>query len=298
MTLATAIGDHKVYDALKAGEVSIPGVQFDFQKVTPLTAAFRHMSRTLNYDVAEMALVTYFVAREFGKPFTALPAFPWQNMQHNAMFYNSNVISGPEQLNGQKATTRAYTVTPGVWMRGILKTDFGTDLDSITYIVGDEEHVAEYHDHYPPNVDRRIGANLLELLESGEAAAGIAGTPASQAPHIKPMYPDPQAACKDFYRRTGLFPLNHLVVVKDSLLQEHPWFAEALYAALKESKAKTFAAEPDAKIGGAGVVDGEPLPYGITNNRKTLDALIDMCVDQKVLRRRPSIEELFPLGLD
>ncbi len=290
MTLATAIGEHKVYDALKAGEVKIPGVEFDFQKVTPLTAAFRKMSRTLDYDVAEMALVTYFVAKEFGKPFTALPAFPWQNMQHNAMFYNSEKISGPEELNGQRVSTRSYTVTPGVWMRGILKTDFGTDLDSMTYVIGDEEHVAEYHDHYPSNV--------LELLESGDVAAGIAGTPVSQAAHIKPMYPDPAAACKDFYNRTGLFPLNHLVVVKDSVLQEHPWFAEALYDALKQSKAATFRADPSAKIGGAGIVDGEPLPYGITNNRKTIDALLDMCFEQKVMRRRMTIEELFPLGLD
>jgi 4,5-dihydroxyphthalate decarboxylase len=298
MTLTTALGEHKVYDALKSGEVKIPGVEFDFQDVKPTTAIFRKMSRTLDYDVCEMALVTYFVAREFGKPFTALPAFPWQNMQHNAMYYNSNKISGPQDLNGKTATTRSYTVTPGVWMRGILKEDFGIDSDSMKFIIGDEEHVAEYHDHYPSNVERRIGAKLVEILESGEADAGIAGTPASEAEHIKPMYPDPREACKDFYRRTGIFPLNHLVVIKDSLLREQPWFAEALYEALKQSKAATFKAEPDAKIGGAGIVDGEPLPYGITGNRHKIDALLDMCVEQKVMRRRMTIEELFPLGLD
>ncbi|MGE0688929.1 MAG: hypothetical protein AB7P33_19480 [Dehalococcoidia bacterium] len=298
LTLNTAVGEHKVYDALKAGDVKIPGVEFQFQDVKPTTAIFRKMSRTLDYDVCEMALVTYFVGREFGKPFTALPAFPWQNMQHNAMYYNANKISGPQDLNGKTATSRSYTVTPGVWMRGILKEDFGIDSKTMKFIIGDEEHVAEYHDYYPSNVERRLGAKLVEILESGEADAGIAGTPASDKDYIKPMYPDPQAACKDFYQRTGIFPLNHMVVIKDSVLQENPWFAEALYEALKKSKEATFKADPNAKIGGAGVVDGDPLPYGITPNRHKIDALLDMCVEQGVMRRRMTIEELFPLGLD
>jgi 4,5-dihydroxyphthalate decarboxylase len=298
LTLTTALGEHKVYDALKAGDVSIPGVQFNFQEVKPTTAIFRKMSRTLDYDVCEMALVTYFCAREEGKPFTALPAFPWQNLQHPAMYYNANTISGPQDLNRKTATTRAYTVTPGVWMRGILKEDFGIDHKTMKFIIGDEEHVAEYHDHYPPNVERRLGAKLVEILESGEADAGIAGTPASDKDYIKPMYPDPQAAAKDFYKRTGIFPLNHMVVIKDSILQENPWFAEALYEALKKSKEATFRADPDAKIGGAGIVDGDPLPYGITPNRHKIDALLDMCAEQGVTRRRMTIEELWPLGLD
>jgi 4,5-dihydroxyphthalate decarboxylase len=298
LTLTTAIGEHKVYDALKSGDVSIPGVQFNFQDVKPTTAIFRKMSRTLDYDVCEMALVTYFCAREAGKPFTALPAFPWQNMQHGAMYYNANKISGPQDLNGKTATSRAYTVTPGVWMRGILKEDFGIDSKTMKFIIGDEEHVAEFHDHYPSNVERRLGAKLVEILESGEADAGIAGTPASDKDYIKPMYPDPQAACKDFYNRTGIFPLNHMVVIKDSVLQENPWFAEALYEALKKSKEATFKADPGAKIGGAGIVEGDPLPYGISANRLKIDTLLDMCAEQGVTQRRMTIEELWPLGLD
>lgn len=297
LTLTTAFGGHTVYDAIKDGRITVDGVKFNFQEVTPVTAAFRKMCRTLDYDVSEMAIAAYFVAREHGKPFTALPAIVLAHGQHQNIVYNENAgVRTPKDLEGKRVGARSYTVTPGIWIRGILKLEHGLDLDKITWVANDEEHVAEYMSHDPPNVKRQIGANLNQMLEEGDLAAGLWAN--ADAPQIKPFYDDPDGAAKEFYKRYGVFPIDHLVVVKDSVLKEHPDLARALYDALKASKEEAQRRDPHAHIGGVGIMEGDPLPYGLEANRKALQMHLDMCLDQHVLRRPTTLEELFPLAFD
>lgn len=297
LTLTTAIGGHVVYDAIKDGTITVDGVTLDFQEVRPLTAAFRKMCRTLDYDIAEMAIAAYFVAREYGKPFTALPAVVLAHGQHQNIVYNAATgVTTPKDLEGKKVGTRGYTVTPGIWIRGMLKLEHGVDLDAITWVANDEEHVAEYMSHDPPNVVRRIGADLNRMLADGELAAGLwAG---GDGDRIRPFYPDPDAATRAFYERFGVFPIDHVVVVKDAVLREHPWLAQALYEALKAAKAEALRRDPHAHIGGAGIIAGDPLPYGLEANRKALQMLLDMCLDQHVLHKPTTLEDLFPFAFD
>src|SRR5207247_193192 len=129
---------------------------------------------TLDFDVCEMAITTYLTAKAHDKPFTALPVFVLRQFSHSAIVYNvkSGVVS-PRDLEGKKVGVRAYTVTTGVWARGILATEYGVDLDEVTWVVVDEEHVREYEKR--SNVMERAGANRAVLLVKGELAAAIGG---------------------------------------------------------------------------------------------------------------------------
>src|SRR6266536_3242300 len=170
--LKTAIATYPHTKGLKDGTLSVPGVQFEHVEISPIIGAFRRMCRTLDFDVCEMAITTYLTAKAHDKPFTALPVFVLRQFHHSPIVYNiKSGVQSPKDLEGKKVGVRAYTVTTGVWTRGSLATEYGVDLDKITWVVVDEEHVQEYRK--PANVMERPGANLAELLLKGELAAAI-----------------------------------------------------------------------------------------------------------------------------
>ena len=190
-------------------------------------------------------------------------------------------------------------MTTGVWARGILATEYGVDLDEVTWVVVDEEHVREYEK--PSNVMERPGANLADMLVKGELAAAI-GVGKVESPDVKPLIANAADAEAAWYRKTGIYPLNHTVVVKDSLLQADPALAPRLFQAFKDAKA-IFLEElsSGAELSGdaralaqrRAVVGDDPLPYGLARNRKAMDAVIQFACDQKILPRRVSSEEMF-----
>jgi 4,5-dihydroxyphthalate decarboxylase len=218
--LKTAIATYPHTKGLKDGTVSVPDVQFEHVEVAPIIGAFRRMCRTLDFDVCEMAITTYLTAKAHDKRFTALPVFVLRQFHHSPIVYNiKSGVQSPKDLEGKKVGVRAYTVTTGVWTRGILATEYGVDLEKITWVVVDEEHVQEYRK--PANVMERPGANLAEMLAEGELAAAI-GVGKVDSPDVKPLIPDAAAAEAAWYRQTGIYPINHTVVVKDALLQSDP----------------------------------------------------------------------------
>jgi 4,5-dihydroxyphthalate decarboxylase len=258
--------------------------------VQPITQAFRIMSRELAYDVCEMAATTYFVARDHGKPFTALPVFLTRGLHHGAV--RAREPGDPKQLEGKRVgVNRGYTVTTGVWARGILASEYGVDLDRVTWVRSDTEHVAEFVP--PPNVeDLPEGVELARAVEAGELAAAV-GDVKSEA--LVPLIADAEAAAERALEERGLWPVNHLVVVKDELLAAHPDLAAALVDAFERAKdlyVEGGELQPlHARV--AEITGGDPLPYGLEPNRAVLEQLIDHCVAQKILRRRPSVDELF-----
>ena len=168
-TLKTAIGTYGHTKGLKDGSVAAPGLQFDHVEVTPIINAFRRMCRTLEFDVSEMAITTYLTAKAYNKPFTALPVFVVRQFHHAPLVYNvKSGVQSPKDLEGKRVGVRAYTVTSGVWARGILATEYGVDLSKITWVIADEEHVEEYHKDTPSNVERKLGANLGEMVARSE----------------------------------------------------------------------------------------------------------------------------------
>jgi 4,5-dihydroxyphthalate decarboxylase len=275
-------------------------VQFEHVEISPIIGAFRRMCRTLDFDLCEMAITTYLAAKAHHKKFTALPVFVMRQFHHSPIVINLNSgVQSPKDLEGKQVGVRAYTVTTGVWTRGILATEYGVDLDKITWVVVDEEHVQEYRK--PANVLERPGANLAEMLVKGELAAAI-GVGKVDSADVKPLISDAAAAEAAWYRKTGIYPINHTVVVKDALLESDPSLAPRLIAGFEAAKAQLLKqlssggelpAEAEILARRRSIVGDDPLPNGVAANRKALEAIIRFAHEQKILPRTVEPEELF-----
>jgi 4,5-dihydroxyphthalate decarboxylase len=300
--LKTAIATYPHTKGLKDGTVTAPGLRFEHLEISPIIAAFRRMCRALEFDVSEMAITTYLTARAYHKAFTALPVFILRQFHHAPIVYHVKAgVASPKDLEGKRVGVRAYTVTTGVWARGILATEYGVDLGKITWVLNDEEHVEEYHKAYPSNVVYQAGANLGAMVATGELAAAI-GVGRVDSPDVKPLIPNAHEAEAAWYRKTGIYPINHTVVVKDSLLQADPTLAPRLFDAFKEAKAAflqrlaagaELSSEEQALAQRRGLVGDDPLPYGLARNRKAIEAVIQFAQEQKILPHKVSPEEIF-----
>lgn len=255
------------------------------------------MVRTLEFQVSEMAITTYLCARDHDKPFTAIPVFVLRNFAHSGMTYNlKSGIHEPKDLEGKRMGVRAYTVTSGAWARGILASEYGVDLNKITWVIFDEEHVLEYE--APANVVKAPpGKNMAEMLASGEIDAAI-GAGDVKSDDVKPLIPDTATVETDWFRRTGIWPINHTLVIQNAVLSEHPWVAESLFAGFRQAKELYFkqvekdGADPRlARL--QQLIGPDPYPYGIEANRPTLEAIIKFAYDQQVLSKLPQVEDIF-----
>ena len=288
--------------ALKDGTVKPRTFQFDFLEVDPLIDAFRRMVRQLEFDITEMAITTYICARAHGKRMTALPIFIVRAFHHGAILYNTKAgIQKPKDLEGRRVgVNRGYTVTTGVWARGILQQEHGVDLSKITWVLSGDEHVAEYR---PPSnvVPIEKGKKMADMLASGELAAAI-GIEVDH-PDVTPLIPNALEAGLTALRNRGHYPINHTVVVKDDLLTAHPDLAPEVFNAFAEAKRLYVQRLKSGKIEKPTAVDevhrrvmeitGDPLPYGIAPNRKVLEELIQHALAQGIITRPVTVEELF-----
>jgi 4,5-dihydroxyphthalate decarboxylase len=285
---------------LVEGRVRPDGVELEFVDVPVLVQGFRRMVRDLEFDVSEMALTTYLCAKEHGVAFTALPVFLARGFHHGALLRSAAVELHPKDLEGQRVgVNRGYTVTTGVWARGVLASAYGVDLDTITWVRSGDEHVAGYQP--PGNVESApAGADLLDLLADGDLAATVGVD--SDRTDVAPLIADPDEAGYHALARTGHYPINHLVVVRDDVLDARPEVAGALFAAFAEAKTNyierlrtieqpTAADRMYQRV--ADITDDDPLPYGIEPNRHVLSELIDHALDQHILTTRPDIDALF-----
>jgi len=279
LVLRTAIGQHDHVKPLRDGTVTSDRVRFEFEEVDPLPKAFRRMVRSLDFDFCEMALTTHALAYRYEKPITALPIPVWRRLHHsNLVCTTDSPVKGPADLAGRKVGVRAYSQTTGVWIRGILRAEYGVDLDSITWVTMEDAHVAEYQD--PPHAVRAEGGKgLRELLMSGELAA-IMGERTVDPSGIRPVIPNPDEAAAEWSRRTGVYPVNHVVAVKSELLDKHPWLAAELMGLFEEAKRRSGARE-------------DALPYGLEPNRRSMQMLLDFAAEQKLTPRAYRVDELF-----
>jgi 4,5-dihydroxyphthalate decarboxylase len=290
--------------ALKDGTVRPARFDLRFEEVPVLIQAFRRMVRSVEFDVSEMAFTTYLVAKAHGKPFTALPVFLVRGFHHGAVLRSEKADDlVPKDLEGRKAgVNRGYTVTTGVWARGILADEHGVDLSRVTWVLSGDEHVAEYQP--PPNViPAGPGEDVPEMVASGELAAGI-GIPADY-PGVVPLIPDAAEAGYRALRDRGFYPINHVVVVRDELLAEHPDLAADLFTAYADAKKRYVAELTAGTITDPGpaermysrvmqITGADPLPYGIAPNRAMINQLIRYAVDQQILAGPVAAEDLFP----
>lgn len=292
--------------ALKDRSVTPRNYTLEFEEVPVLVRAFRRMVRDLEFDVCEMAFTTYLCARAYGKRFTALPIFLVRGFHHGAIVYNTKAgIHSPTDLEGERmGVNRGYTVTTGVWARSILQDEHGVDLSKVTWVPSGDEHVAEYRP--PPNVvPVRHGQDIAEMVSTGELVAAV-GLHVDH-PDVTPLIPEPTEAAFTALRKRGLYPINHLVVVKDELLETHSDLAADVFSAFSEAKNRYITRLREGAITEPTAIDrmyqrvmditGEdPLPYGIAGNRAMIEMLIDHALTQRILDHRPQVDELFAEG--
>ena len=300
--LKTVLARRAHTQALLDGTVRPRTFEFEFVDVPVIFQAFRRMVRDLEFDVSEMSMTTYLCARAYGKPLTAIPVFPMRAFHHGAILYNTKAgVQTPRDLEGKKiGINRGYTVTTGLWARGILQHEHGIDLSRVTWVLSGDEHVAEYQP--PANVVRIAqGWNLPELLVVGEIAAAI-GIQVYSA-DVKPLIPRARAAGFETLRRHGIYPINHTIVVRNELLDANPDLARDLFDAFSLAKQpyverlrrnQVDVAFPRDDIDMEVMeITGDPLPYGIEPNRRTLETIVEYSVEQGILEKPMAIEDLF-----
>jgi len=289
--------------ALKDRTVAPQTCVFDFVEVSSLIGAFRRMVRGLEFDVCEMAFTTYLCARAFGKPVTALPIFLVRAFHHGAIVHNTLAgLRTPKDLEGTRVgVNRGYTVTTGVWARGILGDEYDVDLSRVTWVLSGDEHVAEYRP--PANVvPVAEGKDIAGMVATGELAAGIGVS--VHHPDVATLIAEPEKAGFDALARRGLYPINHLVVVRDELLEKHPGLAADIFSAFADAKniyvkrLRHMDNPTGADLTYKRVMEliGDPLPYGVEPNRAMIDKLIDHAVRQRILDQPPALESLFHPG--
>ena len=315
LRLNIAIADYGHTRALKSGAVPIEGVEPNFIEVKPIIGAFRRMVRDVEFDVCEMAPTTYMIARALGAPFIAIPVVVMRRFHHGGFVVRSDSgIKVPKDLEGKKVGVRAYSVTTGVWTRGIFVNEYGLDSSKVTWVVDDEEHVTTLK--LPPNVVHAPpGKSLADMMESGELQAGFTGnagigrsgspTGGWSAQANADLYPEliqnAAQAEADWYRRTGVYPIHGVIVIRTEVLWKHPWVARALYDAFVDAK-KPYIEElksgkgdsaDDKKYRGLMPLVGDPLPYGLDANLRSIEAMLTYGLQQNLIPKRMSLDEAF-----
>ena len=282
--LFTLMGSYPNAMALKDGKLTSSLVELDFADVKVSNTAFKPLVREARFDLAEVAIVTFLQARQYGKPYVLIPATVVGRGQLHTIAYNpERGHLGPGDLNGKTIGVRAYTQTTGVWVRGILAEDYGVDLGSIKWVTFEEGHVAEYQD--PPNVRRAPeGKQLVQMLLDGELDAAIVGDKFPD-PRLKPLIPDPEPANRKWAEGHGGVPINHMLVIRERLAATRPDVVREVYRLFLEAKHAGFAE--------TGVPALDPLRFGIEANRRSLEIVIDFAVKQGLLTRRFAVDDLF-----
>lgn len=284
LTLPTLLGDYPNTSALRKGEIRSPRVALDFADVKVPNHAFKQVVRDLKFDVAELAIATYLTAKACNKPLVLLPVVVRGKFQHESIAYNAERGHlAPSDLVGRRVGIRAYSVTTVAWVRGILQNDYGVDLERVRWVTFEEPHVAEFND--PDTVERApAGKNPLTMLLEGELDAAVLTGGDLKHPKLRSLIPDPAAAAQAWYQRYGLVPINHMVVVKQSLSKSSPWAVEEVFRLLAESK----------KAAGLPAGTGpDPYPLGVEANRKSLELVIKYAMQQRLIPRRFEVDELF-----
>ena len=280
--LRTNLSEYKQTKAILDGRVSSDKVKLDLCGPTPAHNGFKAMVRENAFDAGELAIVTFLQAKAYGKPWVLLPAPISGRFQHHCAGFNVDFGHlDPKDIEGKRVGVRTYTQTTALWIRGILRHEYGVDLDKVTWMTLNDGHLSEYSD--PANCERLPkGASIPDMMMKGELAAALLGEDMPKDERVRTLVPDAQAAAKDWFAREGVVPVNHFFVVQEAVSQQHPEAVREIYRMIKESRELTDGGLPAIFP-----------PMGLEANRKGIQLAIDWALDQKILPRRLSVDELF-----
>ena len=288
--LTLACGDYDLTRPLREETVRPESIELT---VVNLTSPERHwrMMRHLEFDACELSMASYMLAKDLGVArYTAIPAFPHRRMRHSFILINAEAgVRAPRDLEGKRVGLRTLQTTAGVWMRGILQDEYGVDLRSITWVSQDDEDVEFTPPSWMKHERAPRGETLDSMLQSGELACAmypdlLPSFVRGGAPNIRRLFPQAKAEEMAYYRKTGFFPIMHTVVIRDDVLEEHPWVARSLFKAFDRAKAEMQKSQLDPRRVSLvwvqdlleeqrAVMGPDPWMYGIEPNRKTLEAL-------------------------
>jgi len=299
-------------------EVEPEGVDLNFMPMENPREIFDRMAREQAFDVSEFSSSEFIARYDAGKcPFVAIPVFPSKTFRHGFIVVNrKSGITAPKDLEGRRVGVPLYTMTAAIFIRGLLRNEYGVDLDKIRWVQGAVENAGPNGEPdlmpllKPVAIEtNNSGKSLDQLLEDGALDAVLGATlPRSlgRNPDIVRLFPNFQEVEKDYYRRTQIFPIMHLVAIRKDLYQEHPNLAQSLYDAFVRAKERAL-----ARMNQTGAlrvmvpwlqVDlatndelfaGDPFAYGIEPNRATLSALVTYMHEQAMISKPIPVEELF-----
>jgi 4,5-dihydroxyphthalate decarboxylase len=275
MRLRTLLGDHPGTLALKDGSLKSDLVTFDFAEYSPTNKGFKPMVREQAFDVAEMAIVTYLMAKSFGKPMVLLPQVVVARYQYAHAVYRADLGTlKPRDLEGRRVGIRSFTTTTGAWLRGILANEHGVDLDAIRWVTFEDAHVAEFVD----TTERApAGRPIIQMLLDGELDAVLGEK--VEKPGLKPLFPDVAAEERSWFSKYGVLPINHMVVVSRDLADRHPEAVREVHRLLRESAARAPAASVPQ--------------FSADEMRRSLDMIIGYAAQQGLIPRAFAVDELF-----
>jgi 4,5-dihydroxyphthalate decarboxylase len=272
--LRALLGDHPCTATLKNGSIKSDSVTLDFAEYSPTNRGFKPMVREGVFDVSEMAIVTYLMAKSFGKPMVLLPNVVLARFQHAYALYNAKQgTMKPSDLNGKRVGIRSFTTTTGAWLRGILANDYGVDLESIDWITFEDAHVAEFKD---ATKRAPAGKEIIQMLLDGELDAVLGEK--VERPGLRPLFPDTAAEEKSWFAKHGVVPINHMVVVSQALSETQPEAVREVCRLLRESAALAPATSPR---------------FSPEEMRRSLELIIGYTVQQGLIPRAFEVDELF-----
>jgi len=283
LKLNVMLGDYPNTVALKQGKIRSDRVQLNFAEAKVPHDHFKRVVKG-DFDVAELAIMTYLQAVGYGRPLVALPVVVHGRFQHAQIAYNADRGTlAPADLPGKRVGVRTYPQTTPTWVRGILQNDYGVDLSKIHFVTFDDGHVPEYRD--PPNCQRSTsGKKLLQMLLDGDVDAAVLSGEDLKHPKVKGLIPDPAAAGKAWHAKYGALMVNHVMVVKSSLSKSDPDAVREIYRLMKESRQAST--EPAPKDG----IDKRPIGY--STNRRNFEVAAQYAWQQRIIPKPLRLEDM------
>ena len=318
LPLTLACGPYDRTEAMQSGLIRPVGIDLNFLDIQAPREIFDRMVGNLEFDASELSSSEFITMTGAGDcPFVAIPVFPSKAFRHGFICINKQAgINEPKDLEGKRIGVPLYTQTAAVWIRGHLQHDYGVDLSSIQWVQGAVEKAGSHGSPHarpllkPVTMEiNKTGKSLGDLLAEGEIDAVLGSRlpeNLGEHPDLVRLFPDYRAVERDFYRRTRIHPIMHLIAIRRDVHERNPSVAQSLYDAF--CKAKDWALDM-MRFSGAQrymlpwlyadideideIFDGDPWPYGIEANRPTLESLVQYMADQNFIAETMPIEDLF-----